>query len=234
MTTSVPFRSHLMLVPPQQVAKSKPAAPFILDCTPYRTQIEHALDARPHVPLTDPERFLVEAEMFFHSLPAPLRRSVLELKNRMSRYPYLVLRGLPTDPEPAPHPAGLAPPARGLLPHRRVVLRRHLQGPGRALRHTPAERGRAHPAQLPGEAARDGSVRRELQGGADVPHRRLVPAADARLQRLHLPAPGSARARRSPRSPAWTTCWRSYPLACARCWPSRASWRTAWSTTTTR
>jgi L-asparagine oxygenase len=104
MTTSVPFRSPLAVPPPQKLEKPAPAVPFILDCTPYRTQIQHALDARPRVPITDHERFLMEAEMFFHSLPAPLRRAVLELKNRMSRYPYLVLRGLPADQNLPPTP----------------------------------------------------------------------------------------------------------------------------------
>jgi alpha-ketoglutarate-dependent taurine dioxygenase len=85
-------------------AQPQPSVPFILDCRPYRAQIQHALEARPHVPLNEPERFLVEAELFFHSLPAPLRRAVLELKNRMSRYPFLVLRGLPTDANLPPTP----------------------------------------------------------------------------------------------------------------------------------
>lgn len=104
MTTSVAYRSPLAVPSHQQLETSAPTAPFILDCRPYRTQIQHALDARPHVPLTEPERFLVEAEMFFQSLPAPLRRAVLELKNRMSRYPFLILRGLPTDPVLPPTP----------------------------------------------------------------------------------------------------------------------------------
>ncbi len=104
MTTATPLSFSLSVPVPAMSEKPRSAVPFILDCTPYRTQIQHALDARPHVPLTEPERFLVEAEMFFHSLPAPLRRSVLELKNRMSRYPYLVLRGLPTDENLPPTP----------------------------------------------------------------------------------------------------------------------------------
>ncbi|HLL03872.1 MAG TPA: hypothetical protein VK539_25025, partial [Myxococcaceae bacterium] len=104
MTTEFP-RSFSLAVPPRQlVEQPRSTVPFILDCTPYRTQIQHALDARPHVPITDTERFLVEAELFFHSLPAPLRRSVLELKNRLSRYPFLVLRGLPTDTNLPPTP----------------------------------------------------------------------------------------------------------------------------------
>ena len=105
MTTSIPFHSPLTVVPRQQkLEKSKRTVPFILDCTPYRAQIQHALDARPHVSINDPERFLVEAELFFHSLPAPLRRAVLELKNRMSRYPFLILRGLPADTDLPPTP----------------------------------------------------------------------------------------------------------------------------------
>ncbi|HEX8703369.1 MAG TPA: hypothetical protein VF815_31320, partial [Myxococcaceae bacterium] len=105
MTTSIPFRPRLTVVPPQQqIEKPRSAVPFILDCTPYRAQIQHALDARPHVSINDPERFLVEAELFFHSLPAPLRRAVLELKNRLSRYPFLVLRGLPQDQNLPPTP----------------------------------------------------------------------------------------------------------------------------------
>ena len=104
MTTEFP-RSFSLAVPPRQlVEQPRSTVPFILDCTPYRTQIQHALDARPHVPITDTERFLVEAELFFHSLPAPLRRSVLELKNRLSRYPFLILRGLPTDTNLPPTP----------------------------------------------------------------------------------------------------------------------------------
>jgi len=104
MTTAIPFQSPVVVLSHAQFEKAAPSVPFILDCRPYRTQIQHALDARPHVPITDTERFLVEAEMFFHSLPAPLRRSVLELKNRLSRYPFLVLRGLPTDENLPPTP----------------------------------------------------------------------------------------------------------------------------------
>jgi L-asparagine oxygenase len=104
MTTATPLSLSLSVPVPQVAQKSTAPVPFILDCTPYRTQIQHALDARPRVPLTEPERFLMEAEMFFHSLPAPLRRAVLELKNRMGRYPYLVLRGLPADTSLPPTP----------------------------------------------------------------------------------------------------------------------------------
>jgi L-asparagine oxygenase len=99
MTTSVAYRSPLAVPSHSQVEKKvAPSTPYILDCRPYRAQIQAALDARPHVPLHDTERFLAEAELFFHSLPVALRRAVLELKNRLSRYPFLVLRGLPTDP----------------------------------------------------------------------------------------------------------------------------------------
>ena len=104
MTTAAP-RSFSPAVPVSAlVEQPRNSTPFILDCTPYRAQIQHALDARPHVAITDTERFLVEAELFFHSLPAPLRRAVLELKNRLSRYPFLILRGLPSDENLPPTP----------------------------------------------------------------------------------------------------------------------------------
>ncbi|HEX8697358.1 MAG TPA: TauD/TfdA family dioxygenase [Myxococcaceae bacterium] len=104
MTTATPLSFSLSVPVSPMNEKPRSAVPFILDCTPYRAQIQHALDARPHVSINDPERFLVEAELFFHSLPAPLRRAVLELKNRLSRYPFLVLRGLPQDQNLPPTP----------------------------------------------------------------------------------------------------------------------------------
>ncbi|MDY7225471.1 TauD/TfdA family dioxygenase [Hyalangium rubrum] len=104
MTTSVAYRSPLVVPSPQMVPTPEGASGVTLDCRPYAAQIQQAIASRRPVSLADTERFLVEAEMLFHALPEPLRRAVIELKSGLSRYPFLILKGLPTEQSLPPTP----------------------------------------------------------------------------------------------------------------------------------
>jgi hypothetical protein len=78
---------------------------LVLDCRPYQAQVQKLLSER-QLPsfLAETERFLLEAELLFHAMPEPIRRAVCEFKSGLSRFPFLILTGLPTDPHLPPTP----------------------------------------------------------------------------------------------------------------------------------
>ena len=104
MTSAAHRVSSIALVsqPPREPQQS---TGLVLNCRPYRAQIQQLLAERrmPSL-LTDTERFLLEAELLFQAMPEPIRRAVCEFKSGLSRYPFLVLSGLPTDPHLPPTP----------------------------------------------------------------------------------------------------------------------------------
>src|SRR5947207_1228366 len=71
---------------------------LVMNCRPYQSQVQQLLTERESPPITDHERFLVEAELLFHGLPEPIRRAVLELKSGLGPLPFLVLSGLAQEP----------------------------------------------------------------------------------------------------------------------------------------
>ncbi|EPX56814.1 clavaminate synthase [Cystobacter fuscus DSM 2262] len=98
---------HISLVAPASSTDHSPQkdSGLVLDCRPFRAQLQKLLAERRMPSLiTETERFLFEAELLFHSFPEPLRRAVCEFKSGLSRYPFIVLSGLPTDPALPPTP----------------------------------------------------------------------------------------------------------------------------------
>jgi L-asparagine oxygenase len=104
MTTAIAH--HLSQVVPATQLVSVPAGDpnLVVDCKPYRAQLQQLLATRPQLSLSNPEGFLLEAELLFQSFPEPIRRAVLELKNGMRRYPFALFSGMPTDPKLPPTP----------------------------------------------------------------------------------------------------------------------------------
>ncbi len=104
MTTAVARKIAQRVPVAQRVSKSAPVSELLVDCRPYRAQLQQLLASRPALSPSHLERFLLEAELMFQSFPEPLRRAVLELKNGLRRFPFTVFRGLPTDPKLPPTP----------------------------------------------------------------------------------------------------------------------------------
>lgn len=94
-----------MALVPQSTHSPGRETGLVVDCRPYRAQVQQLLSER-RLPsfLAETERFLLETELLFHAMPEPIRRAVCEFKNGLSRFPFLVLSGLPTDPHLPPTP----------------------------------------------------------------------------------------------------------------------------------
>lgn len=105
MKTSSAHRIHPSVSAPQATPAHPPEDGLVLDCRPYRTTLQQLmLERRMPSYLSDQERFLLEAELLFQSMPERIRRTVLELKSGLSRFPFIVLSGLPTEAVLPPTP----------------------------------------------------------------------------------------------------------------------------------
>lgn len=77
---------------------------LVLDCRPYRAQLQQLLAEHRMPAITETERFLLESELLFQSMPVAIRRAVLELRSGLGPNPFLVLSGLPTEAVLPPTP----------------------------------------------------------------------------------------------------------------------------------
>jgi len=104
MTTAIAHSFAQLVSAPQLVSPARGNPDLYLDCKPFRAQLQQLITTRPSVSPSNSERFLLEAELLFQSFPEAIRRAVLELKNGLSRYPFKVFPGMPTDPGLPPTP----------------------------------------------------------------------------------------------------------------------------------
>lgn len=99
-TTHIPSAQHS----PQLRHPLGPDPDVLLNCRPHAGRLQRLLAEHEPAPLVELERFLLEAELLFHSFPEPIRRAVCELKSGLRRYPFLLLSGLPRDSQLPPTP----------------------------------------------------------------------------------------------------------------------------------
>ena len=102
--TSAIAHSFAPFSAPQSLALSRSNPDLYVGSRMFRPQLQQLLASRPNISPSQTERFLLEAELMFHSFPEPVRRAVLELKNGLSRFPFKVFPLMPTDPELPPTP----------------------------------------------------------------------------------------------------------------------------------
>jgi hypothetical protein len=104
MTTAIAHSLSPLISAPQTFTTARNNPDVYVDTRMFRAQLQQLLSSRPAISPSQTERFLLESELLFQSFPEPVRRAVLELKNGLSRFPFKVFPGMPTDPQLPPTP----------------------------------------------------------------------------------------------------------------------------------
>ncbi|MFF2960245.1 clavaminate synthase Cs1 [Streptomyces sp. NPDC057963] len=88
-------------------------APPIVDCTPYRDQLRDLASELPDIPRADMYAFLATAKKLSRQLPEDITTALDDFHTNGNAEGYLLLRGLPVEPddELPPTPTSTPPPA---------------------------------------------------------------------------------------------------------------------------